>query len=221
MAVPFSYSLRNLWTRRTTTILTVAGMALVVFVFATILMLAEGLERTLVETGSADNVVVIRKGSASEVMSGVERAQAAVVEVQPEVSVGRDGRKLLAKEIVVLIALTKRGNGKASNVVLRGIGPASLELRPGPPGGGATSRLGSSEVMAGRNVDGLPGRRAERAGLLWPARLAGRDLRCGQHRLQPEIWGTRTSSCRLPPARLLLRPLQASYPRDFRPRRRA
>ncbi len=153
MAVPFSYSLRNLWTRRTTTILTVAGMALVVFVFATILMLAEGLERTLVETGSADNVVVIRKGSASEVMSGVERAQAAVVEVQPEFSVGRDGRKLLAKEIVVLIALPKRGNGKASNVVLRGIGPASLELRPQVRlVAGRLPRPGSSEVMAGRSV---------------------------------------------------------------------
>ncbi|HOD28330.1 MAG TPA: ABC transporter permease [Syntrophales bacterium] len=153
MAVPFSYSLRNLWTRRTTTILTVAGMALVVFVFATILMLAEGLERTLVETGSADNVVVIRKGSASEVMSGVERAQAAVVEVQPEVAVGRDGRKLLAKELVVLIALPKRGNGKASNVVLRGIGPASLELRPQVRlVAGRLPRMGSSEVMAGRSV---------------------------------------------------------------------
>jgi len=153
MAVPFSYSLRNLWTRRTTTILTVAGMALVVFVFATILMLAEGLERTLVETGSADNVVVIRKGSASEVMSGVERAQAAVVEVQPEVAVGRDGRRLLAKELVVLIALPKRGNGKASNVVLRGVGPASLELRPQVRlVAGRLPRMGSSEVMAGRSV---------------------------------------------------------------------
>ncbi|HOG07401.1 MAG TPA: ABC transporter permease [Syntrophales bacterium] len=153
MAVPFSYSLRNLWTRRMTTILTVAGMALVVFVFATILMLAEGLERTLVETGSADNVVVIRKGSASEVMSGVERAQAAVVEVQPEVAVGRDGRRLLAKELVVLIALPKRGNGKASNVVLRGVGPASLELRPQVRlVAGRLPRMGSSEVMAGRSV---------------------------------------------------------------------
>jgi len=153
MKVPFSYSLRNLWTRRVTTTLTVAGMALVVFVFAMILMLAEGLERTLVETGSPDNVVVIRKGSTSEVMSGVERAQAAVVEVQLEVAVGPDGRRRLAKEVVVLIALPKRGNGKASNVVLRGIGPASLDLRPQVRlVAGRLPRMGSSEVMAGRSV---------------------------------------------------------------------
>jgi hypothetical protein len=41
-------------------------MALVVFVFATILMLAEGLQKTLVETGSSDNVVVIRKSAGAE-----------------------------------------------------------------------------------------------------------------------------------------------------------
>ena len=52
MQVPVSYSFRNLWTRRLTTILTAWGMALVVFVFAAILMLAEGLQKTLVDTGS-------------------------------------------------------------------------------------------------------------------------------------------------------------------------
>ncbi len=36
-------------------------MALVVFVFAVVLMMAAGLQKTLVETGSPDNVVVVRK----------------------------------------------------------------------------------------------------------------------------------------------------------------
>ena len=43
MAIPLSYSMRNLWKRRLTTILTVSGMALVVFVFAAVLMMAAGL----------------------------------------------------------------------------------------------------------------------------------------------------------------------------------
>jgi putative ABC transport system permease protein len=80
MAIPFSYSIRNLRTRRLTTVLTSGGMALVVFVFAAILMLAEGLQKTLVDTGSYDNVVVIRKGSSAEVQSGVEREKASIVE---------------------------------------------------------------------------------------------------------------------------------------------
>src|SRR5512143_791188 len=102
MAIPFSYSFRNLWTRRLTTVLTAFGMALVVFVFAATLMLAEGLQKTLVETGSYDNVVVIRRGSQSEVQSSVERLQASIVESQPEIAIGDDGMPLAAKELVVL-----------------------------------------------------------------------------------------------------------------------
>jgi hypothetical protein len=75
MAIPIAYNIRNLWTRRLTAILTVSGMALVVFVFASILMLAAGLQKTLVETGSYDNVVIVRKGSNSEVVSGVGRGR--------------------------------------------------------------------------------------------------------------------------------------------------
>src|SRR5512136_2042170 len=110
MELPLSYSFRNLWARRFTTFLAGSGMALVVFVFTAILMMAEGLKKTLVETGSPDNVMVLRKGSASEVQSGVERIQASIIETQPEVAVGADGRNLLAKEAVVLISLPKRGN---------------------------------------------------------------------------------------------------------------
>jgi ABC-type lipoprotein release transport system permease subunit len=153
MAVPLSYSLRNLRARRLTTVLTVAGMALVVFVFATILMLAEGLQKTLVETGSPDNVVVIRKGAGSEVMSGVDRPQAALVEVQPEVAVGSEGKRMLVKELVVLIALPKRDTGQKSNVVLRGIMEASPALRPQVRlVEGRLPRMGTTEVMAGMGI---------------------------------------------------------------------
>ena len=55
MKIPVSYTFRNLWARRWTTLLTACGMALVVFVFAAVLMLEEGLRKTLVDTGSYDN----------------------------------------------------------------------------------------------------------------------------------------------------------------------
>ena len=113
MKIPFSYSFRNLWARRLTTVLTASGMALVVFVFSAILMLAQGLQKTLVETGSYDNVVVIRKSAASEVQSGIERNQAAIVETDPLIAFDSTGRKLVAKEVVVLITLQKRGGDQA------------------------------------------------------------------------------------------------------------
>ena len=156
MAVPLSYSMRNLWKRRLTTVLTVSGMALVVFVFAAILMMAAGLQKTLVETGSADNVVVIRKGAASEVMSGIERGQASIVEMLPQVAIGGQGRRLVAKEVVVLIALPKRGEGKTSshsNVLVRGIQETSMMLRPQVNlVAGRMFRMGSSEIIVGNSI---------------------------------------------------------------------
>src|SRR2546428_14120519 len=76
MRIPFSYIGRSLWARRLTTALTVGGVALVVFVFAGVLMLARGLEAALVETGSPDNVIVLRRSATSELSSQVDRATA-------------------------------------------------------------------------------------------------------------------------------------------------
>jgi len=153
MAIPLSYSYRNLWTRRFTTVLTAAGMALVVFVFAAVLMLAAGLKKTLIQTGSYDNVIVIRKASQSEVQSGVDRDQASIIETQPEVAFARNGQPFLAKEMVVLIELPKRSTDEPSNIVIRGISEFSLALRPQVKlVQGRMPRPGSSEVIAGLSV---------------------------------------------------------------------
>lgn len=153
MGLLFAYSFRNLLTRRLTTVLTATGMALVVFVFASMLMLADGLEKTLVETGSFDNVVVTRRSSGSEVQSGIDRLQAAIVETQPEVAIGLNGRSLLAKELVVLIVLQKRGTNSPANVVIRGISENSLALRPQVTlSAGRMPRPGSSEIVVGESV---------------------------------------------------------------------
>ena len=91
MAIPLSYTARNILARKLTTLLTAGGMALVVFVFATVLMLQEGLRKTLVQTGSWDNVVVTRRSSGTEVQSGIDRAQAGVVESHPhDVTITRE-----------------------------------------------------------------------------------------------------------------------------------
>ena len=121
MAIPLTYVARNLWARRLTTALTASGLALVVFVFATVLMLDAGLKRTLVTTGEYDNVIAIRKGSETEIQSGIYRDQANIIEMHPAVALAPDGRHLASKETVVLISLIKHGSDKASNVVIRGI----------------------------------------------------------------------------------------------------
>jgi ABC-type lipoprotein release transport system permease subunit len=148
-----AYSLRNLLARRLTTLLTAGGMALVVFAFAAIVMLAEGLEATLVDSGSFQNAIAIRKSSNSEVQSGVSRIEAAVVETQPEVARDTQGQPLVAKEVVVLINLRKRGSDGTSNVTLRGISGASLALRPQlKMVAGRMPRPGAAEIAVGDGI---------------------------------------------------------------------
>lgn len=190
--IPLSYSLRNLWSRRLTTALTVAGMALVVFVFAATLMLVEGLQQTLVDTGSPENVVLIRKGSETEVQSGIDREAAAILASQPEVAIGDDGRPLFAREAVVLVNLVKRGGNEEANVIIRGITPASLALRPQVRlAEGRMPRPGAAEIVVGAGI----ARRFRGAALGESLRLGTGDwlvvgtLDAGATGFNSEIWG--------------------------------
>lgn len=190
--MPLSYSFRNLWTRRLTTILTASGMSLVVFVFAAMLMLAQGLQKTLVETGSSDNVVVIRKSAATEVQSGVDRYQASIIETQPEIAMGEDGLPFLAKESVVIISLQKRRTNQENYISIRGIGKSSLALRPQVRLiEGRLPRLGTSELIAGRSV----AKRFEGSGLDETLRFGLREWKvvgvfdAGNTGFNSEVWG--------------------------------
>jgi len=192
MTIPYTYILRNLAARRLTTVLTAGGMALVVYVFATVLMLAAGLETTLVSTGRDDNVIVIRRGAQTEVQSGIDRRQAGIVESLPDVAIGQDGERMMSKEPVVLINLPKRASGKPSNVIIRGVTPTGMALRPQAQiVEGRMFRPGTSEVIAGRSIaDGFRG-----AGVGETVRFASRDwtvvgvFDAGHSGFDSELWG--------------------------------
>ena len=192
MGLPFAYIARNIARRRLTTALTAGGMALVVYVFATVLMLAAGLEATLVTTGRPDNVVVIRRAAQTEVQSGVDRTQAGVVQSLPDIAIGGDGQKLVSKEVVVLINLPKRESGKPSNVVIRGVMPVGVDLRPQVKlVEGRMFRPGTAEVIAGRSIAS----RFQGAGLGETLRFASADwtvvgiFDAGRTGFDSEIWG--------------------------------
>jgi ABC-type antimicrobial peptide transport system permease subunit len=192
MKLLLAYSFRNLLTRRLTTALTAGGMALVVFAFAAILMLAEGLQRALVDSGSYDNVVAIRKSANSEVQSTVSRMEAAIVETQPEIIAGPGGRPLAAREVVVLINLRKRGSQSTSNVTIRGTSEFSLMLRPQIRlVAGRLPRPGLSEIMVGEGI----ARRFQNAGYNETLSFAKREwtvvgvFDAGNTGFNSEIWG--------------------------------
>ena len=191
-AIPLSYIARNLWGRRVTSLLTAGGMALVVYVFATVLMMSEGIRATLVATGGPNNVIVLRKGAGAEINSGISREQAAIVESLPGMATNAAGQRLVTKEPVVLNNLPKRGSGKPSNVTVRGTSELALQLRPQVKLiEGRMFRPGSSEIVAGAAVaSGFAG-----AGLGESLRFAGREWQvvgvfdAGGSGFDSELWG--------------------------------
>ena len=192
MKIPFNYIFRNLWTRKLTTLLTAGGMALVAFVFAAVLMLDAGLNRTMVGTGSVDNVVFIRKGAETEIQSGITRDQAALVESQPQVARGADGNAMASKESLVLISLTKTGQDKGSNIVTRGVSPMAQVLRPQVKiVQGRMFQPGSSEIVVGKNIheefDGVAiGQKLRFAQREW---LVVGTFDAGKSAFDSEVWG--------------------------------
>jgi ABC-type antimicrobial peptide transport system permease subunit len=152
-AIPLSYVMRNLWVRRVTTVLTAGGMALVVFVFATVLMMSEGINETMVATGQPDNVMVMRKGAGTEINSAITRDQAAAIDALPGIAVDSEGLRQLSREVVVLNNLPKAEDGSMANVTVRGASALGLKLRPQIRlVAGRMFRPGTSEVIAGQAV---------------------------------------------------------------------
>ncbi len=154
MKIPFSYIWRSLWARRLTTALTIGGVALVVFVFAGVLMLSQGITATLVDTGSADNAIILRKSATSELVSQVDRGTAEILETAPEIAAGADGRPLITREVDLIINLNKKSNHAAlGNVTVRGTLPQGLELRPAIRiTQGRMFTFGSHELIVGKNI---------------------------------------------------------------------
>ncbi len=189
----FYYSYRSLLVRRLTTLLTAGGMGLVIFVFATVLMLAEGFQHTLITSGSPDNAVFIRRSAETEVQSIIERKDAPIIESLPQVAVDKDWRRLAAREAVLLISLPKKETGSPSNVQVRGVTHGiSLELRPQIEiVAGREFNAGSSEILIGRNI----AKKFKVPGLGGTINFAGRTwtvagiMEAGGTAFDSEIWG--------------------------------
>jgi putative ABC transport system permease protein len=154
--IPLSYNVRSLFVRKTTTIATALGIGLVVFVLASAFMLGTGITKTMVGAGRKDNVIVLRKGSDTEMASSLEVGTLGMIGAAPGVKRGAGGTATMSGEIVIVIAQDKLGTqGQVSNVLVRGVPPTALEVRPevhviagGPP------RPGTDEVMIGKGLRG-------------------------------------------------------------------
>ena len=133
--------------------LTLSGITLVVFVFAAVLMLSEGVKQTLVSTGSDDNVIIVRKSAQSELVSAIGRESVANISTFPEVATGTDGKPVATADVITIINLSKNGTKDMANVPVRGVSSGATAMRPQVKiKEGRMFRQGSSEITVGNAV---------------------------------------------------------------------
>ena len=130
MAIPISYNVRNLRLRVGATVMTACGIALTVAVAVFILSLLAGLKHAFVTSGDPLNVLVIRKGSQTELQSGIDRESFNTIRYLPGIAKATDGDSLVSGEFVVVIVIPRKDGTGETNVTVRGMGPTGLQLRP-------------------------------------------------------------------------------------------
>jgi putative ABC transport system permease protein len=129
MAIPISYNLRNLTVRKMTTLMTALGIGLTVAVLLAVLALVKGLETAFEATGHPLNVIVLRKGSESELASNFTRAAYLDLKVKPGIARSRTGEPMASLELVTVINLPRVDSPDGMNVTLRGLSPVGIEMR--------------------------------------------------------------------------------------------
>ena len=192
MTLLFNYTYKNIFARKLTATLTIFGIALVVFVFCAVLMLSNGMNRTLVGTGEDDNAIVIRRASQTEVQSIIYRDMANAIRAEVGIAKDSDGTPIVTSEILVLINQPKRDTEEPSNVPVRGVSDRSISMRSAfKIIEGRMWQPGTSEIIAGVKA----GRSFQGCGLGETVRFGMRDWTVvGQFEtdgsgFESELWG--------------------------------
>ena len=155
-------NLRTLPQRPGSSAVAVVGIAAVVAVFAGVLSMAAGFEKTVAGSGSPATAMVLREGVTTELTSGLDLEQTRIIANGPGVKRDADGQPVTSAELFVIVDLKRKGTGDAANAALRGIQPGGYAVRDG------------FELLAGRRIE--PGRNELLVGRAAQAQFQGLDL---------------------------------------------
>jgi len=131
MAIPISYNVRNLKLRKGATVMTALGIALTVTIAIFIMALLAGLHDAFATSGDPRNVLVLRKGSNSELAAGgVDREAMQVLKDLPGLAKNSNGDTLISGEDILVIVLPRKDGTGETNVTMRFLSPIGLQMRP-------------------------------------------------------------------------------------------
>lgn len=153
MSIPLAYNLRNLAVRKGTTLMTALGIALTVAVLLTTMALVAGLKGVFAETGNPLHVLVMRKGSTSELTSTVTRPLFQDIKFKPGIAKSKDGEPLASLELIQVVNLPSVDNPDGTNLTVRGLLPAGLAMRDSIRLlAGRWFQAGRAELVIGKSV---------------------------------------------------------------------
>jgi putative ABC transport system permease protein len=152
MAIPFSYNLRNLKMRKGLTIMTALGIGLTVTTAIFLMALLAGLHRAFVSSGNPLNVMVMRKGSTSELSGGFTADNLQTLKTLPGIATDKAGQPLVSGEWIVAIVLPRSDGSGEVNVTVRGMMQDGLELRNAKLKDGRWFATGQREVVVSESI---------------------------------------------------------------------
>jgi ABC-type lipoprotein release transport system permease subunit len=205
VALPLYYNWRNLAARKVSTGLTFVVVSVVVFVLALLLSFAAGIRASLVASGAAHNVVVLKPGATAESLSILWPDELTPLVQTPGLARLAEpfgtvpaGTTLMSPEICVQTLLPRTGSGRGANVAVRGVDDVAFAVHTEVRlVGGSPLRQGAPEALVGvaarDQYDGLAigdeiplGRRGDRR-----YKVVG-YFEAGGGALESEIWVPRT-----------------------------
>lgn len=151
-------NLRTIPQRLGSSLAIIIGVAGVVIVSIAVFSIGEGIRHALTASTSPEAALVLRSGSDSEMMSGLQREDTRLIAEAP-------GVKAASAELYVIVDLPKRSTGTDANVPLRGVQPAAFEVRD------------NLKIVEGRKFE--PGRNEIVVGRAAASQFAGLDV--GNH----------------------------------------
>jgi putative ABC transport system permease protein len=153
MAIPVAYNLRNLIVRKTTTLMTALGIALTVAVLLAMMALLSGLRNTLSSSGDPLQIIVLRKGSETELVSNFTRGQFQDLKFKAGIARTANGDPTASLEVVTIINLASVDAPDGMNVTVRGLLPVGIELRRGVKiSSGRWFEAGKRELVVGKSI---------------------------------------------------------------------
>jgi putative ABC transport system permease protein len=191
MAIPIVYNVRNLVARKTTTLMTAVGIALAVAVLVADVALVRGLQAVFERSGNPLHILVLRKGSATELSSGISREAYRDLLFKPGIARNIAGEPMASLELVTVINLPTVDSAKSMNVTVRGLIWLGIAMRSVRMDQGRWFQTGQREIVVGKSIT----RR-------YPQAQLGKTFRFGrgewhvvgvmdgrQSALDNEIWG--------------------------------